>query len=135
VPRPKTWKLKTAPDRYGRSVTKTVNLHIDISAFTDCAVFPFLVMTANPHLSARDIQDVLQSFDWQWRSETWIKTRRWMCKPVDRTALQPSADGLDERARCIMRDNPRLSARKLVKLLGSEGIVRPIEWVYRSRFG
>jgi hypothetical protein len=116
-------------------VTKKVNIRVDVSGFTDCAVFPYLVMAANPDLSARDIQDVLQSVGaHQWRSETWIRTRRWMCKPADARALQPSADGLDERARCIMRDNPRLSARKLMKLLATHGIVRPIEWVYRSRF-
>jgi predicted aconitase len=112
-----------------------VNIRADISGFTDCAVFPYLVMAANPHLSAREIQDVLQSFgERQWRSETWIRTRRWMCKPADTTPLQPSADGLDERARRIMRDNPRMSSRKLGKLLGSSGIMRPVEWVYRSRF-
>jgi hypothetical protein len=92
-------------------------------------------MAANPHLSAPDIHDVLQSFgEHQWRSETWIKTRRWMCAPPDTTPLQPSADGHDERAKRVMRDSPRLSARKVVNLLRSNGIVRPVEWVYRSRF-
>jgi len=135
MPRPKTWKLKLAPNRYGRSVTKKVNIRVDVSGFSDCAGFAFLVMAANPHLSASEIQDVLQSFgDTQWRSETWIRTRRWMFKPADATPLQPSADGCDERARCIMRDNPRLSSRRMVKLLGSNGIIRPVGWVYRSRF-
>jgi hypothetical protein len=132
VPRPKTWKLKTVPDRYGRSHTKAVNIRVDISAFTECAVFPYLVMAANPHLSAPEIQDVLRSFgDFQWRSETWIKTRRWMFTVGE--PLAPSADGLDERAHRIMRNNPRQSARRLVMLLQSNGINRPLDWVYRSR--
>jgi hypothetical protein len=135
MPRPKTWKLKTAPDKYGRSVTKKVTTQVDVSAFTECAIFPYLVMAANPHLSAPDIQDVLASFGaHQWRSETWIKTRRWMCNPPEDAALQPSTDGLDGRARHIMKEHSRWSARKLVKLLLDNGIVRPIEWVYRSRF-
>ena len=134
MPRPKTWKLK-ATDSYGRPVTKTVNIRVDISGFKDCAIFPYLVMAANPHLSTRDLQDVMSSFgDHQWRSETWIKTRRWMCS-VDPTPLHPSADGLDERARRIMRNHPRMSAPKMAALLKSEGIRRTPHWVYRSRFG
>ena len=134
MPRPKTWKLKTT-DSHGRSVTKTVNVRVDISGFKDCAVFPYLVMAANPDLSTRDLQDVLSSFgEHQWRSETWIKTRRWMCS-VDPTQLQPSADGLDEQARRVMRQNPRMSSRKMAALLKSLGIKRTAHFVYRSRFG
>jgi len=134
MPRPKTWKLK-ATDSHGRYVTKTVNIRVDISGFKDCAIFPYLVMAANPHLSTRDLQDVVSSFgDHQWRSETWIKTRRWMCS-VDPTPLQPSADGLDEHARRIMRNHARLSSKKMAALLKSEGILRTPHWVYRSRFG
>jgi hypothetical protein len=133
MPRPKTWKLKLAPNRYGRSVTKKVNIRIDVSRFTECAGFAFLVMAANPHLSATEIQHVLQSFgETQWRSETWIKKRRWMFN-ADSTPLQPSADGLDERAGQIMRNNPRLAARKMTALLRANGIPRPPHWVYRSR--
>jgi hypothetical protein len=110
-----------------------VNIRVDLSGFKDCAIFPYLVMAANPHLSTRELQDVASSFgDHQWRSETWIKTRRWMCS-VDPTPLQPSADGLDEHARRIMRHNPRLSSSKMVALLKSKGIRRTPQWVYRSR--
>jgi hypothetical protein len=133
MPRPKTWKLKTK-DRHGHLQTKTVNLRVDIAAFEDCAVFPYLLMAANPHLSAPELQDVLASIgDHQWRSTTWIKTRRYMCD-VDPNPLQPSDDGQDERARRIMRDHPRLAARKMAALLKSKGINRPVSWVYRSRF-
>lgn len=115
-------------------MTKTVNIRVDLSGFKDCAVFPYLVMAANPHLSARELQDVVSSFgDHQWRSETWLKTRRWMCS-VDPTPLKPSADGLDERARRIMQGHPRLSSPKMAALLKADGISRTPHWVYRSRF-
>jgi hypothetical protein len=134
MPRPKTWKLKTT-DSHGRAVTKTVNIQLDLAGFKDCAVFPYLLMAANPHLSTRDIQDVASSFgDHQWRSETWIKTRRWMCS-VDPTPVQESADGLDEQAQRILQKNPRMSARRIAAVLEANGILRTLQWVYRSRFG
>lgn len=131
MPRPKTWKLRRL-DRFGRTHKKPVCLHVDIRDFTDCAVFPFLLMAANPDLSARDLHDVLAGLDdYQWRSETWLETRRWMC--VDAGVLPPSEDGLDGRAREIMRNQPRISSRRMMKLLRSNGIIRPLDWVYRSR--
>ena len=132
MPRPKTWKL-TARNRHGRAVVKRVNIRLDISGFTDCAGFVYLVMAANPHLSAKDVQDVLVSVgERQWRSETWIRSRRWMYEP-GRNVPVASADGLDERARQLLRDNPRLGARKMAALLRSRGIPRTPDWVFRSR--
>ena len=131
MPRPKTWKLESRDSR-GRRLTKAVSLRVDLSDFKDCAVFPYLLMAANPGLSTRDLQDVLSSLgDHQWRSETWLKTRRWMVS--DPAPLKPSADGLDERARSVMSDHPRMSSRKMAALLKSQGIPRPPQWVYRSR--
>jgi hypothetical protein len=130
VPRPKTWKLRTV-DRYGRSRVKTVNIRLDISDFTDCAVFAYLLMAANPQLSTREISDILDTFDWQCRSQSWVSKRLWMTEPPK--LLEPSADGLDEQAAAIMRNNPRLSSRKLSALLRSQGVQRTPQWVYRSR--
>jgi hypothetical protein len=44
-----------------------------------------------------------------------------------------NADGLDEKARKIMEENPRLSSRQMVYLLRENGIRRSREWVRKNR--
>lgn len=128
-----TWKLTLdKQDRYGRKQVRTVNLFIDIRDFTDKAIFPYLLMAANPLLSAADIAEVLPEVDEHlWRSQSWISKRLWMCRDVQ--ATKPNADGLDEKAHRIMAGNPRLSHRKMAYALRQHGISRSPDWVRRHR--
>jgi hypothetical protein len=129
-----TWTLTLEPDRYGREQTRTVNLTVDIRNFKDRAGFPYLLMAANPHLSVRDIQEVLASVaDELERPVGWISRRRWLFPGTGKSGAKRNADGNDEKAHKIMEDNPRMSANQLVRLLKDNGIIRSREWVRTHR--
>lgn len=130
-----TWTLTLGePDRYGREQTRTVNLTIDIRDFKDRAGFAYLVMAANPHLSVRDTQEVLAAVgEKHERPIGWISRRRWLFHGTGKTGPKRNADGKDEKARKIMKANPRLSSRQMVYLLRGNGIRRSREWVRRNR--
>jgi hypothetical protein len=131
---PETWTLTLEPDRYGRERSRTVNLTIDIREFKDRAGFAWLLMAANPHLSVREIQDVLESIGEQhYRPNGWISRRRWLFHGTGKPGAKRNADGQEERARKIMADNPRLSCRQQAHLLGDKGIGRSAEWVRQNR--
>jgi hypothetical protein len=129
-----TWTLTLEPDRYGREQVRTVNLTIDIRDFKDKAVFPWLLMAANPHLSMRDIQAVLANVGEQHeRPLGWLSRRRWMIHGKGTRGARANADGQDERARAIMAENPKLSNRQTAWLLRENGISRGPEWVRQNR--
>jgi hypothetical protein len=133
-----TWTLTLdKPDRYGREQVRTVNLTIDIRDFKDKAIFPYLVMAANLHLSMREIQDVLLNVGEQhFRPLGWLSRVRWLIHgkgSKGKSGAKRNADGLDEKAYSIMGANPRLSSRQLVYLLRENGIRRSREWVRKHR--
>ena len=132
---PETWTLTLAePDRYGREQVRTVNLTIDIRDFKDKAGFAWLVMAANPHLSVRDIQEVLANVGEQHeRPRGWISRRRWLFHGSQRPGTRRNADGMDEKARELMAENPRLSNRQMSWLLKESGVPRSPEWVRKNR--
>lgn len=131
---PDTWTLTLGPDRYGREQVRTVNLTIDIRDFKDRAGFAWLVMAANPHLSVRDIQEVLANVGEQHeRPVGWISRRRWLFHGTGKPGAKENADGLDGKARKILADNPRLSNRQMAYLLRENGIRRSPEWVRKHR--
>lgn len=132
---PETWTLTLGElDRYGREQVRTVNLTIDIRGFKDRAGFAWLVMAANPHLSVRDIQEVLANVGEQHeRPVGWISRHRWLFHGPGSAGGKPNADGLDEKALRIMEDNPRLSSRQMAHLLRENGVPRGKDWVIRHR--
>jgi hypothetical protein len=121
-------------DGAGRTVTRLVNQIIDIRAFTHYAVFPWLLMAANPHLSAPDISEYLA---WQgegvFRPVRWVSKRRWMCGPVHSSGPRRNADGCDTLAFELLAANRDLSLRDMVRLLKENGIQRSREWIRRNR--
>ncbi len=132
---PETWTLTLGePDRYGREQVRTVNLMVDIRDFKDRAGFAWLVIAANPHLSVRNIQEVLANVGKQHeRPLGWISRHRWLFFGKGNTGAKPNEDGLDEKARKIMEENPRISSRHTVRLLRENGIRRSHEWVRKNR--
>ncbi len=132
-----TWALTfDDPDRYGREQVRLVNLTIDIRDFKDKPGFAWLLMAANPQLSVRDTQVVLAEVGEQhYRPAGWISRRRWLFHGKGKRGAKPNADGLDEKARKIMNDNPRLSNRQMVHTLRERGIRRSREWVRENRVG
>jgi hypothetical protein len=130
-----TWTLTLDdPDRYGREQVRTVNLTIDIRDFKDKAGFAWLVLAANPHLSLRDTQAVLSNVGEQHeRPLGWLSRRRFLFAGTGKPGGKRNADGLDEKARKIMAENPRLSSRQMSWLLRKNGINRSPEWVRRNR--
>jgi hypothetical protein len=125
-------------DWCGRSRgSRQVNHVINTEDFKDKETggYVWLVIAANPHLSAANIQQWLEQTDERyWRSVSWIKRHRWLFHGKRQTG-GPSLnfDGLDDRAFQIMRDNPKLSSRKLSYLLRENGIPRGAEWVRTHR--
>lgn len=133
---PETWTLTLEPDRHGREQVRTVNLTVDIRDFKDKAGFAYLVMAANPHLSVRDIQEVLAAVgDQHERPYGWVVRHRWMFHDPRRAGPERDADGKDAHARSIMEANPHMSSRQLVYLLKKHGINRSREWVRKHRVG
>jgi hypothetical protein len=119
----------------GSEVSREVNETIDLRQFEGTPGYALLVIAANPHLSRFEL--------WVWlkqhgvgRSDAWIARRRWLFqKPTESNApgIKPDADGQAKRARAVLRANPELSLRELVKLLSKHGIKRGREWVRRNR--
>ena len=122
-------------DDSGKEQTREVNYAINIADFRGRAGYIWLLMAANPHLSVADLLRFLHASGETraLRSETWIKTRRWMFKDAGSVGVKPDADGLDEDAFEIMRTSPELSARKLSLLLKQHGIRRGKSWVQMNR--
>jgi hypothetical protein len=125
-------------DWCGRSRgTRRVNHVLNTEDFKDkdSGGYVWLIIAANPHLSASEIQKWLEKTDERyWRSVSWIKRHRWLFHGKRHTG-GPSLnfDGLDERAFQIMQDNPKLSSRKLAHLLHANGVPRGAEWVRTHR--
>jgi hypothetical protein len=120
--------------RGGRTVTRLVNQIIDIREFTHYAVYPWLVMAANPHLSAPDISEFLGGpFPGAFRPASWINKRRWMCGAHAAPGNQPNRDGRDPLAFELLASNRHLSLRDMTRLLKENGIPRGREWVRVNR--
>jgi hypothetical protein len=123
-------------DRAGRPVSRLVNQIIDIREFTHCAVYPWLLMAANPHLSAPDISEITasQDNDAVFRPARWINKRRWMCGETrHQGGARRNADGRDPLAFELLAANRTLSLRDMVRLLKEHGISRGREWVRCNR--
>lgn len=121
----------------GKRETRPINYVIDIRDYEGRAGYPWLVMAANHHLSVYAL--------WLWllsaggknrRGESWVKRRRWLFRDPDAVGGpggRPNLDGKDERAVEIMRENPTMSARSLVRLLKDHGIRRGKDWVLKHK--
>jgi len=129
--------LEYPPDRYGRARKKTVNHVANIKDFEETAGYVWLVIAANPHLSANDIREVLRHTGPQHlRSESWINRHRWLFRAADADVERGpgrNADGLDGQALAIIAENSRLSSRQLAGLMRANGIPRSAEWVRQNR--
>ena len=95
------------------------------------------MIAANPHLSVRVLSLWLLSEGESYeRSESWIYRKRWLFRDpekANRPGVQPNADGKDQRALKIMRENRTMSARGLSRLLKEHGIARNKDWVWKHR--
>lgn len=121
----------------GKRLTRPISYVIDIRDYKGRPGYPWLVIAANPQLSVYAL--------WVWllseggkneRGESWIKRRRWLFRDTEEVNCaggQANADGRDERAVKIMRENPTMSARSLVRLLRENGIRRGKDWVLKHK--
>jgi len=129
--------LEYAPDRFGRARKKTVNHVTNIKDFEDTPGYAWLVIAANPQLSARDIREVLRHTGAQHlRSESWINRHRWLFRAANADVERGpglNVDGLDGRALAFIAENSRMSSRQLAGLLRANGVPRSPEWVRRNR--
>ena len=129
--------LEYSPDRFGHVRKKTVNHVVNIKDFENTPGYVWLVIAANPQLSARDIQTVLRSAGpMHHRSESWINRHRWLFREEDTTVERGpgrNTDGLDGRAFAIIAENGNLSSRQLAGLMRANGVPRSPEWVRRNR--
>ena len=130
-------------DWRGKEHVREINQLIDVRDFLGTPGYSMLVVAANTHLSAPDIELFLnrvsrESEETQWvgRPLSWIKRRRWMFqKPGTDNTKRPASnlDGKQERAASLMGEHPKLSFRALSRLLKQHGIVRSPEWVRQHR--
>jgi len=119
-------------DGHGKQVSKPVNLSIpDVQAFRGLAGYPWLLIAANPHMSATELLMLLET-EGIGRSHTWVKRRLWMLRRGDADATRPVA-AEDVRAVELMRENETLSLRGLRGFLLDHGIKRSVDWVRRHR--
>ena len=126
----------------GKMVPREACFTVDVRMFARTAIYPYLLMCANPHLSSPDITRVIfaTGAPATYRSARWLNARRWMVSHAKRPVAaegspgrRPNADGRDPQAIRIMRDNPEMSLRNLVRLLKDHGIVRNKNWVRQYR--
>jgi hypothetical protein len=125
-------------DWRGNKITEEVNLIADARHVVGLAGYPWKIMAANPQLSNVLIERYLRhcGIPGAERTASWIQQRRRMFRTVETgNTIGPrsDADGNQARAVRIMRDNPNLSARQMVRLLKENGIKRGRDWVLRHR--
>ncbi len=135
--------MRTTKLRYtrwdDREVCKEVRHELNVEDFKGMPGYALLIMAANPHLYATELQMFLNvaatDTNQCERSLNWIRRRRWLFKlaNMEHLASRRNCDGKDEAAVAIMRENPSLSARDLAELLTSRGIRRSREWCRRHR--
>jgi hypothetical protein len=125
-------------DLRGHKVKRDVALSIDVERFRGTPGYALLVVAANTNLSvgdlARYLTDVVGGLDA--RSRSWIQRRRWLFQQPgtdNSKGRTPDGDGQAARAVKIMRANPNLSVRGLVRLLREHAIKREREWVRKHR--
>ena len=127
----------TWTDGNDREVVRDVKQTINVQDFIGKPGYAWLVMAANPHLSAPDIERLiaLAGVPHCERSANWIRRRRWLFHPstTDQPGRRPDADGEERRATLLMFENPKMSLRDLVVLLKERGIRRGREWVRLHR--
>ncbi len=125
-------------DGHGTKVSREVNMTLDIRDFEGLAGYPWLLLAANPQLSIPDIMRFLElkgneGLEAAQRSASWFQRRRWMFSRTAVPGTRPNADGKDAQAFAIMREHPKLPARRLSKLLKERGIQRGKDWVIKNR--
>lgn len=128
-------------DGHGNKVEREVNQTINVRDFIGTPGFSLLIVAANTHLSAADIERYLSIEERQGmanvgRSLSWIKRRRWLFQEPGTNNWKSGVADLDgqyARAVAIMREHPTESVRGLVKLLKERGISRSREWTRRHR--
>ena len=119
----------------GREVSRSVNHILDIRELTRTAVYPWLVMAANQHLSNEEIALWLEHVAIEHpavrRPYSWIKKRRKRTRLPDLIGPRGNRDGNDSRAFAIMAApaHQTLSLRGLAACLGEQGISRSREWI------
>lgn len=129
----------TWTDWRGKEQVRTVNHVLDIRDFRGTAIYPWLLIAANTHLSVGNLWEFLclvaEEFPRVERSRSWIHRKRWMAQPPDAVnpINRPNSDGKDARALKIMAGNPNLSLRGVVRLLSEHGIRRGKDWVCKNR--
>jgi hypothetical protein len=117
-----------------------VTLVADARDVVGLAGFPWIVLAANPQLSNDKISWFLATcgIEGVERSDGWIQRRRWMFRRLSQhphaTAGRPRERD-HTRAVEIMKANPTVSARQLVRALKERGIKRSKTWVLRNRCG
>lgn len=122
-------------DWRGKEQTRQVNMTLDLEQYKRTPGHALLIIAANRHLSVGDIERLFELEDIE-RSRSYIQRRRWMFQDpgtVNAPGTKPNADGKDDLAIAIMRDNPTLSVRRLSWLLRQRGIRRDKNWVMRNR--
>lgn len=122
-------------DWRGREQSRPINFVSDVRDFEGTAGQAHLIIAANRHLSISELRDLLDTFGIE-RPKSWIQRRRWMYQDPETenpSGGRANVDGKDDRAIAIMRDNARMSARQLVRLLAEHGISRSRDWVWRNR--
>ena len=125
----------TLTDWRGNKVTREVTVGLDIRDFRGTPGFALLVLAANTDLSI----DVLRrwlALEGVGRSRSWIDRRRWLFRkpgPANRPGAKADADRQGARAVSIMRENPTLSLREVVRVLKENGITRSKDWVRQHR--
>lgn len=116
-----------------RKHERPINYTLDIRDFEGRAAFALLAIAANHHLGTSDLRRLLNAFGVE-RSRSYVQRRRWMVDPTNgNPGAKPNADGQDDRARRIIRQYPKMSARALVRLLSEHGINRGKTWVWQNR--
>jgi hypothetical protein len=122
-------------DWRGKEQTRLVNMTLELKGYKGTPGHALLIIAANRHLSVGDLDRLLDSEDIE-RSRSWIQRRRWLFSDPDAANApgpKPNADGKDNRAIAIMRDNSNLSVRQLSYLLKQHGIRRGKDWVMKKR--
>ena len=125
------------PDGHGRPRVRKINHVVNMQDFKATPGYAWLVIAANPHLSATDIQALLtHAGEQHWRSTSWIGRHRWLFRKSGETAAsgpKVNRDGRDADALSFIAENATHSSRQLSAMLRKVGIKRGAEWVRQHR--